>query len=136
MRSIDIFGKDRNAIRGKLTDSKTDTIYLEESSWKPTDQPQFLSIDLFFIDGDGYLIAVMSPLDYTLTVHIKNRKTAVLRGALWSILAKIDQQHYTVNYILTDNEGGITAFFVELERAGYFIMLQGNIVIFENTLYK
>lgn len=121
MRSIDIFGKDRNAIRGKLTDSKTDTIYLEESSWKPTDQPQFLSIDLFFIDGDGYLIAVMSPLDYTSTVHIKNRKTAVLRGALWSILAKIDQQHYTVNYILTDNEGGITAFFVELERAGYEI---------------
>ena len=120
IRSIDIFGRDRNAIRGKLTDSKTETIPLEPA-WKPTDQPQFLSIDLFFIDGDGYMIAVMSPLDYTAVVHIKNRKTAVLRGALWKILSKIDQQHYEVSYILTDNEGGITALFPELQQAGYGI---------------
>ena len=120
MRSIDIFGRDKNAIRGKLTDSKTETIPLEPA-WKPTEQAQFLSVDLFFIDGDGYMIAVMSPLDYTSVVHIKNRKTAVLRGALWKILAKIDQQHYEVSYILTDNEGGVTALFPELQRAGYGI---------------
>jgi hypothetical protein len=119
-RSIDIFGRDKNAIRGKLTDSKTETIPLEPA-WKPTEQDQFLSVDLFFIDGDGYMIAVMSPLDYTSVVHIKNRKTAVLRGALWKILAKIDQQHYEVSYILTDNEGGVTALFPELQRAGYGI---------------
>ena len=120
MRSIDIFGRDRSAIRGKLTDSKTETIPMEPA-WKPVDQPQFLSVDLFFIDGDGYLIAVMSPLDYTAVVHIPNRKTAALRGALWRILGKIDQQHYEVTYILTDNEGGIAALFPELERAGYGI---------------
>ncbi len=120
MRSIDIFGRDRSAIRGKLTDSKTETIPMEPA-WKPIDQPQFLSVDLFFIDGDGYLIAVMSPLDYTAVVHIPNRKTAALRGALWKILGKIDQQHYEVSYILTDNEGGIAALFPELERAGYGI---------------
>jgi len=120
MRSIDIFGRDRSAIRGKLTDSKTETIPMEPA-WKPVDQPQFLSVDLFFIDGDGYLIAVMSPLDYTAVVHIPNRKTAALRGALWKILGKIDQQHYEVTYILTDNEGGIAALFPELERAGYGI---------------
>ena len=116
MRSIDIYGRDRNSIRGKLTGSKTKAIPIE-SVWKPTEQIQFLSIDLFFIDGDGYLIAVMSPVDYTLVVHIKNRKTAVLRGALWSILAKIDEQHFQVSHILTDNEGGITALFTELQRA-------------------
>ena len=63
----------------------------------------------------------MSPLDYTSVLHIKNRKTAVLRGALWKILAKIDQQHYEVSYILTDNEGGVIALFSELQRAGYGI---------------
>ena len=63
----------------------------------------------------------MSPVDYTLVVHIKNRKTAVLRGALWSILAKIDEQHFQVSHILTDNEGGITALFTELQQAGYVI---------------
>jgi hypothetical protein len=88
-----------------------------EPTWKPTDQPQFLSVDLFFIDGDGYLIAVMSPLDYTAVVHIPNRKTASIRGALWKILGKIDE----VSHILTDNEGGIAALFPELERAGYGI---------------
>jgi hypothetical protein len=120
MRSIDIFGRDRSALRGKLTDSKTETIHMEPA-WKPTDQPQLLSVDLFFIDGDGYLIAVMSHLDYTAAVHIPSRKTAALRGALWKILSKIDQQHYEVSHILTDNEDGIAALFPELERAGYGI---------------
>jgi len=120
MRSIDIFGRDRNAIRGKLTDSKTETVPMEPG-WKPNDQSQTLSTDLFFIDGDGYMIAVMSPVDYTFVVHIKKRKTAVLRGALWKILSEIDQQQYDVSYILTDNEGGITALFPELQRAGYGI---------------
>jgi hypothetical protein len=69
MRSIDIFGRDRSAIRGKLTDSKTETIPMEPV-WKSTDQPQFLSVDLFFIDGDGYLITVMSPLDYTAVIPL------------------------------------------------------------------
>ncbi len=51
--------------------------------------PQSKPSSLFFVDGDGYMIAVMSPLDYTSVLHIKNRKT---RGALlWKILAKIDQ---------------------------------------------
>jgi hypothetical protein len=67
------------------------------------------------------MIAVMDPLDYTAVVHIKNRKTAVLRGALWKILDEIDQQHYEVVYILTDNEGGIAALIPELKRAGYGI---------------
>ena len=40
MRSIDIFGRDRNAIRGKLTDSKTETV-LMEPGWKPNDQLPF-----------------------------------------------------------------------------------------------
>jgi hypothetical protein len=120
MRSIDIFERDRSAIRGKLTDSKTETIPMEPA-WKLTDQPQFLSVDLFFIDIDGYLIAVMSPLDYTAAVHIPSRKTAALRGALWKILSKIDQQHNEVSHILTDNEGDIAAVFPELERAGYGI---------------
>jgi hypothetical protein len=117
MRSIDIFGRDRNAIRGKLTDSKTETV-LMEPGWKPNDQPQTLSTDLFFIDGDGCMIAVMSPVDYTFVVHIKNRKTAVLRGALWKVLLEIDQQQYDESYILTNNEGGIVALFPKLQRAG------------------
>ena len=37
------------------------------------------------------------------------------------MLGIIDQQHYEVSYILTDNEGGIAALFPELERAGYGI---------------
>jgi hypothetical protein len=55
----------------------------------------------------------MSPLDYIAVVHIPNRKTAALRGALWKILGKINQQHYEVSHILTDNEGGIAALFPE-----------------------
>ena len=65
-RSVDIYGKDRNSIRGKATKQKTKTIYLE-SIYKPSDVSQHLNIDIFFIDGEGYLISVLTPLDSVLT---------------------------------------------------------------------
>jgi hypothetical protein len=81
MRSIDIFGRNRSAVRRKLTDSKTENIRMEPV-WKPIDQPHFLSVDLFFIDGDEYLIAFMSRLDYTAVVNILYQKTAALRESM------------------------------------------------------
>jgi hypothetical protein len=81
MRSIDIFGRNRFSVHRKLTDSKTKNIRMEPV-WKPIDQSQFLSVDLFFIDGVGCLIAFMSRLDYTAVVNILYRKTAALRESM------------------------------------------------------
>ena len=124
-RAVDIYGRDRSCITGKLKNSKSAPAVIEKV-FKYTDQPQYVCLDLFFIDGDGYMIAVLTPLDYSIVKHINNRNTRTLRGALWSILAIIDEQQYEVTHILSDREGGITAFYDELRRAGYIINPAGS----------
>ena len=120
VRSIDIYGKDRNSIRGKATKKKTKTIYME-SIYKPSEVPQHMNIDIFFIDGEGYLISVLTPLDYVMISRIKNRTSEALRAAVHHHLATAESEDYQVTHILCDGEKGFTAFFNALRTAGYLI---------------
>ena len=120
VRSVDIYGKDRNSIRGKATKKKTKTIYME-SIYKPSEVPQHMNIDIFFIDGEGYLISVLTPLDYVMISRIKNRTSEALRAAVYHHLATAESEDYQVTHILCDGEKGFTAFFNALRTAGYLI---------------
>ena len=60
--SVDIDGKDRNSIRGKVTKKKNKTIYME-SIYKPSEVQQHMNTDIFFfIDGEGNLTSVLTAL--------------------------------------------------------------------------
>ena len=120
VRSVDIYGKDRNSIRGKGTKRKTKTIYME-SIYKPSEVEQHLNIDIFFIEGEGYLISVLTPLDYIMITRIKNRTSEALRAAVYHHLATAESEDYEVTHILCDGEKGFAAFFNELRTAGYLI---------------
>ena len=119
-RSVDIYGKDRNSIRGKATKQKTKTIYLE-SIYKPSDVSQHLNIDIFFIDGEGYLISVLTPLDFVQISRIQSRTSEALRAAVYHHLATAESEDYQVTHILCDGEKGFTAFFNAFRTAGYLI---------------
>ena len=124
VRSIDIYGKDRNSIRGKDTKRKTDTVHLE-SVYKPSDVPQVMNIDIFFIDGEGYLISVLTPLDYVIITRIMNRTSEALRAAVYYHLQTAESEHYEVTHILCDGEKGFVTFFNHLLAAGYLINPSG-----------
>lgn len=124
MRSIDIYGKDRSSIRGKRTKRKTKTIYME-STYKPSDIQQHINIDIFFIEGEGYLISVLTPLDFVMITRIKNRTTEALRAAVYHHLATAESENYEVTHILCDGEKGFSAFFNTLRTAGYLINPSG-----------
>ena len=120
VRSVDIYGKDRNSIRGKATKRKTKTIQLE-SVYKPSDVQQHMNIDIFFIDGEGYLISVLTPLDHVMISRIQNRTSEALRAAVYHHLATAESEGYDVTHILCDGEKGFAAFFNALRTAGYLI---------------
>ncbi len=124
VRSIDIYGKDRNSIRGKDTKRKTDTVHLE-SVYKPSDVPQVMNIDTFFIDSEGYLISVLIPLDYVIITRVKNRTSEAFRAAVYYHLATAENEHYEVTHRLCDREKGFATFFNHLLAAGYLINPSG-----------
>ena len=124
MRSVDIYGKDRNSIRGKKTKRKSKTIYLE-SIYRSSDIQQYLNIDIFFIDGEGYLISVLTPLDYVMIARIKDRTTEALRAAVYHHLATAEGEEFEITHILCDGEKGFAACFNELRTAGYLINPSG-----------
>jgi hypothetical protein len=123
-RSIDIYGRDRNSLRGKRTKKKTKTIYLE-SSYKPSDIEQHMHIDIFFIEGEGYLISVLTPLDFLMITRVKNRSTEALHAAVYHHLETAESEDYTVTHILCDGEKGFAAFFNALLTSGYRINPSG-----------
>ena len=103
MRSVDIYDKDRYSIRGKDTKKKTDTVYLE-SVYKPSDTAQHTHIDIFFMYGEGYLISVLTPLDFAMISRIKNRTSDSLQTALFHHLAIAESENYEITHILCDGE--------------------------------
>jgi hypothetical protein len=93
-----------------------------ESIYKPSEVPQHMNIDIFLIDGEGYLIiSVLTPLDYVMISRIKNRTSEALRAAVYHHLATAESEDYQVTHILCDGEKGFTAFFNALRTAGYLI---------------
>ena len=92
-----------------------------QSVYKPSDVPQVMNIDIFFIDGEGYLISVLTPLDYVIITRIMNRTSEALRAAVYYHLVTAESEHYEVTHILCDGEKGFATFFNHLLAAGYLI---------------
>jgi hypothetical protein len=44
-----------------------------ESIYKPSEVQQHMNIDIFFIDGEGYLISVLTPLDHVMISRVKRK---------------------------------------------------------------
>jgi hypothetical protein len=124
VRSIDIYGKDRNSIRGKDTE-KSQIQYILNQCINHQNLPQVMNIDVFFIDGEGYLISVLTPLDYVIITRTKNRTSEALHAAVYYHLATAESEHYEVTHILCDGEKGFTTFFNHLLAAGYLINPSG-----------
>jgi hypothetical protein len=121
IRAKHIWGPSRAILRGKMRRRKPPAISMDDVDWKPNEIPQKMSADVFFVDGDGYLITVLSPLDYVLTSHLTNRETDSIRNALNHHFSLIAEQDYRVSTILCDGEGGVLALYDELRNRGYLI---------------
>jgi hypothetical protein len=90
-----------------------------ENSWKPNDELQYLHIDLMCIEGDWYLISILTPIDFVQTTQIKNRSTECLHEALNEQLTKIAKEEFEIGTIYSDGEGGISSMAQDFIASGY-----------------
>jgi hypothetical protein len=118
VRANDIYGRNSAIVRGKTKFKKSKTVVIE-NSWKPNDELQDLHIDLMCIEGDWYLISILTPIDFVQTTQIKNRSTECLHEALNEQLTKIAKEEFEIGTIYSDGEGGISSMAQDFIASGY-----------------
>ena len=88
VRSIDIWGPDLGSLKGKTTSHKAQLE--EELPVLKTKQfeSQTMYLDLMFVNGLPFLIAVVNPLEYVMVNKLSKRDNWTLWGA-WKVTLTI-----------------------------------------------
>jgi hypothetical protein len=66
-----------------------------------------LCIDIFYVDGETYLLSVVKPFNALIVTHISTRSAANIKKAITAHASKIASYGKTIVTIYTDGEGGL-----------------------------
>jgi Reverse transcriptase (RNA-dependent DNA polymerase) len=108
VRSVDIWGPDLGSLKGKTTSHKAQLE--EELPVVRTKQfeSQTMYLDLMFVNGLPFLIAVVNPLEYVMVNKLSKRDNWTLWGSLESNINHITKYGFKINMIRVDGEGAIS----------------------------
>jgi hypothetical protein len=125
LRAMDIYGPSEAELKGKTKAQQAKTITAEYVP-RPLRSHINLHADLFFVEGEAYLLTVSMPLGMLMMSHLgTSRSGPVLLRAIKSQLDTYRLENFTVDTILVDGEGGlkkikdsIVAFGVRVDATG------------------
>jgi hypothetical protein len=123
IRSIDIWGPDLGSLKGKTTSHKAQLE--EELPILKTKQfeSQTMYLDLMFVNGLPFLIAVVNPLEYVMVNKLSKRDNWTLWGSLESDINHITKYGFKIKMIRVDGEGAINTEWFENRIAALGIIL-------------
>jgi hypothetical protein len=104
VRSVDIWGPDLGSLKGKTTSHKAQ-LELPVVTTKQFES-QTMHLDLMFVNGLPFLIAVVNPLEYVMVNKLSKRDSWTLWRSLESI--HITKYGFKINMIRVDGEGAIS----------------------------
>lgn len=113
IRSLDIWGQDLGSLKGKTTSHKAQ---LEEEL--PTTivkqfEHQTMYLDLMFVNGLPFLIAVINPLEYVMVNKLAKRDEYSLWTSIESNINHITKYGFKIRMIRVDGEGAINTSWFE-----------------------
>ena len=105
-RAFEIYGPSLAAIKGSTKQTRTAAADIEIGV--PTVQvEQSGEVDMMFVRGNVFLICIVSPLEYSFLVPLKDRSTSEVYQALEAILSAARAKGFDVRWIRSDNEGAM-----------------------------
>jgi hypothetical protein len=127
VRSIDIWGPDLGSLKGKTTSHKAQLE--EEIPILKTKQfkSETMYLDLMFVNGLPFLIAVVNPLEYVMVNKLSKRDNWTLWGSLESDINHITKSGFKINMIRVDGEGAINTEWFENRIAALGIILDTTV---------
>jgi hypothetical protein len=75
-------------------------------------------VDLFFVKGIIFLVALLEPLGLILMCHLKDKSTATIKKGLDGFIDKAKSRSFDVQVLLSDGEGGIPSLTSHLNHRG------------------
>ena len=122
VRALDIWGPDLGSLKGKTTSHKAQ---LEEELplIKQQFEDQTMYLDLMFVNGLPFLIAVVNPLEYVMVNKLSKRDNYTLWGSLESNIHHITKYGFKIKMVRVDGEGAISTTWFESKISSLGIIL-------------
>lgn len=104
VRALDIWGPDLGSLKGKTPSHKAQIEDEQPILNQLQDQNQIMYIDIMFVNGSPFLIAVVKPLEYVMVNKLAKRDNMSLWTSLESDIKHITKYDYTVDMVRVDGE--------------------------------
>ena len=110
-RSMQIWGKPVERLRGNAKYAKPCSASdgLKDFELEPELRHNIAHLDLFFIRGVSFIVAVLDPMKYCWVEHLPNKNADSIRVSLERFLAEMKSRRVRVSMVRCDNEGGVWA---------------------------
>ena len=100
-----VFGPPIPALKGRTTKHKSAPLVPPEPVL--IEACQTLEVDVMFVNGMPFLVAILVPLGYSFISHIPNRTDKEIHQSLFKIITVVQSRKITITFVMTDNEGAI-----------------------------
>ena len=118
VRSFDIWGPDLGSLKGKTPSYQAQVEEEQPLLDNIQDLNQIMYIDIMFVNGNPFLIAVVKPLEYVMVNKLNNRANLTLWTSLESDIRHITKYGFGLHLVRVDGEGAINSVRFETKLAG------------------
>ena len=127
VRARIIYGPNVARVIGTTTTHRGVQVPLEPLPAVPEAQrQQILHVDIFFVDGIPFLLALSDPLAYHFVRHLKSRTLAEIKRVFAIILADLRARGYDPRVVRCDSERGLVALATWLGDQGIVLNPEGG----------
>ena len=117
VRSLDIWGPDLGSLKGKTPSHQAQVEEEQPLLDNIQDLNQIMYIDIMFVNGNPFLIAVVKPLEYVMVNKLNNRANLTLWTSLESDIRHVTKYGFRLDLVRVDGEGAINSVWFETKLA-------------------
>jgi hypothetical protein len=117
-RSIAIWGKSIETIKGKTTSHQAPVVKVERLPVDEVQKNQELQVDMMYVDKVAFLLGVLVPMKYIFLAPVMSRAQKEIWPALKKFITLPRSRGITVDVVRTDLEGAVMASEADIASLG------------------
>ena len=111
-----IYGPPTPSLKGRTTKKSSPPIVTPSNM--RIEEHQVLEVDLMFVRGLPFFVAILVPLGYSFVTYVPTKSEKEIRAALLKIIDQSRARHITITDVVSDNEPGVKACEAKVNQQG------------------